>query len=92
MSASGDELVFPGFRSLISDGFVPWSVIDQSSNPAMPSLATKKSLLRTLEARMMADAAGAQLLMLQDRNDPTYRERLGTNDYPHLRRLRSSYL
>jgi len=53
---------------------------------------TKKSLLRTLEARMMADAAGAQLLMLQDRNDPTYRERLGTNDYPHLKRLRSSYL
>ena len=53
---------------------------------------TKKSLLRTLEARMMADQAGAQLLMLQDRNDPNYRDRLGATEYPHLRRLRSSYL
>jgi len=53
---------------------------------------TKKSLLRTLEAHLMADAAGAQLLMMQHRDDPYHRERLGTADYPHLQRLRSSYL
>jgi len=53
---------------------------------------TKKSLLRTLETHLMAGAAGTQLLMLQDRNSPHYRERMGTADYPHVKRLRSSYL
>jgi len=53
---------------------------------------TKKSLLRTLEAHLMADAAGNQLLMMQDHNNHYYRDKLGTTDYPHLQRLRSSYL
>ena len=65
---------------------------DKDNNGESKKGPTKKSLLRTLEARMMADAAGAQLLMLQDRNDPNYRDRFGTTEYPHLRRLRSSYL
>lgn len=53
----------------------------------------KRSLLRTLEAHLMADTAGTQLLMLQDRNNPIYRSDLmGSTDYPHLQRLRSSYL
>jgi len=53
----------------------------------------KKSLLRTLEVHWMAaDAAGAQLLMIHDRNNPYHRDRLGTAEYPQLKRLRSSYL
>ena len=53
---------------------------------------TKKSLLRTLEAHLMADAAGTQLLMMQNRYNQPHREKVGTGDYPHLKRLRSSYL
>lgn len=62
------------------------------NSPQTKKTPTKKSLLRTLEAHMMTEVAGAQLLMLQDRNNPSYRDRLGTTDYPHLKRLRSSYL
>mmetsp|Transcript_15233 Transcript_15233/g.32771 ORF Transcript_15233/g.32771 Transcript_15233/m.32771 type:complete len:628 (-) Transcript_15233:674-2557(-) len=53
---------------------------------------TKKSLLRTLEAHLMADAAGTQLLMMKNRYNQPHREKVGTGDYPHLKRLRSSYL
>lgn len=53
---------------------------------------TKKSLLRTLEAHLMADAAGGQLMMIQERSNPYHREKQGTADYPQYQRLRSSYL
>jgi serine/threonine protein kinase len=43
----------------------------------------RRNLLRTLEAHLVADAAGTHLLL---------RERLGTADYPQLMHLRSSYL
>mmetsp|Transcript_6251 Transcript_6251/g.15471 ORF Transcript_6251/g.15471 Transcript_6251/m.15471 type:complete len:602 (-) Transcript_6251:70-1875(-) len=68
---------------------------DKTSNESKKG-RTKKSLLRTLEAHLMADAAGAQLLMIQDRNNNAHqrdhRDRYGTTEYPHLKRLRSSYL
>jgi len=80
------------WAQLLCSGSSCGSTNEADNNNENKKTPTKKSLLRTLEARMMADAAGAQLLMLQDRNDPAYRKREGTNDYPHLRRLRSSYL
>lgn len=69
---------------------------DNSSNSNRSKkgpVKTKKSLLRTLEAHLMADAGGAQLLVIQDRNNSSYRrDRMGNTEYPHLKRLRSSYL
>lgn len=65
---------------------------DKNNTQVKKKVRTKKSLLRTLEAHLMADAATVQLLMIQDRNSPYHRERYGTAEYPHLKRLRSSYL
>jgi serine/threonine protein kinase len=52
---------------------------------------SKRSLLRTLEAHLVADAAGTQLLMMRDHPHPHFRDRVGA-DYPQIRHLRSSYL
>mmetsp|Transcript_4526 Transcript_4526/g.8051 ORF Transcript_4526/g.8051 Transcript_4526/m.8051 type:complete len:568 (-) Transcript_4526:330-2033(-) len=52
---------------------------------------SKRSLLRTLEAHLVADAAGTQLLMMRDHHHPHFRDRVGA-DYPQRRHLRSGYL
>ncbi|KAG7336982.1 serine/threonine protein kinase [Nitzschia inconspicua] len=52
---------------------------------------TGRSLLRTLEAHLVADTAGTQLLMMRERPHNHFRDRVGA-DYPHMRHLRSSYL
>ena len=52
---------------------------------------SKRSLLRTLEAHLVADAAGTQLLMIRDHPHSHFRDRVGA-DYPQIRHLRSSYL
>lgn len=49
----------------------------------------KRSLLRTLEAHLVADAAVSQLLMFREHSR---RDRMGTADYPQLTHLRSCYL
>mmetsp|Transcript_17057 Transcript_17057/g.38956 ORF Transcript_17057/g.38956 Transcript_17057/m.38956 type:complete len:595 (-) Transcript_17057:140-1924(-) len=66
--------------------------VHQTDTNSAKKVPTKKSLLRTLEAHLMADAGGAQLLMIQDRSNPYHRERFGSPEYPRLQRLRSSYL
>jgi serine/threonine protein kinase len=50
-----------------------------------------RSLLRTLEAHLVADTAGTQLLMMRDHPHSHCRDRAGA-DYPHMRHLRSSFL
>jgi len=55
--------------------------------------SSKKSLLRTLEAHLMADTAGGQLFMIKDHKHPYYRDKLsGATDYKHVQHLRSSFL
>jgi serine/threonine protein kinase len=50
-----------------------------------------RSLLRTLEAHLVADTASTQLLMMRDHPHSHFRDRAGA-DYPHMRHLRSSFL
>jgi Protein tyrosine and serine/threonine kinase len=62
------------------------------SNPKGAAAAgkrAKRSLLRSIEAHLVADTAGTQLLMLREHSR---RDRMGTADYPQLMHLRSSYL
>ena len=63
------------------------------NNDGKKKRSSKKSLLRTLEAHLMADTAGGQLVMLKDHHHPYYHDRLGGGtDYPHVQHLRSSFL
>jgi serine/threonine protein kinase len=55
------------------------------------SRRSARSLLRTLEAHLVADTAGTQLLMIRSHPHSHFRDRAGA-DYPHMRHLRSSYL
>jgi serine/threonine protein kinase len=66
---------------------------NDNNNNGKSKRSNKKSLLRTLEAHLMADTAGGQLVMLKDHHHPYYHDRLGGGtDYPHVQHLRSSFL
>jgi hypothetical protein len=70
------------------------SLCSGSGDSANKTKRSRRSLLRTLEAQLVADAAGTQLLMLRDHPHSHFRDRVGA-DYPqvrHLRSKRSSYL
>lgn len=63
------------------------SLLPQASN------STAKSLLRTLERHIIAEAAGGQLIMMKDHKHPYYRDKLRrSSDHVHGQHLRSSFL
>lgn len=64
-----------------------WCASSQDGKPKRSA----RSLLRTLEAHLVADTAGTQLLMMRDHPHSHFRDRVGA-DYPQMRHLRSSYL
>ncbi|KAL3922193.1 MAG: hypothetical protein SGILL_002332 [Bacillariaceae sp.] len=82
-----------GMASFVESLAQSWcsGTADDEQNNNGATRRNKRSILRTLEAHLVADAAGTQLLMMRDHPHSHFRDRVGA-DYPQMRHLRSSYL